>query len=282
MNSYFDFFACRRFVLVDSNLWDQFVFWGPVPPAYPCYALKSPSLLKSPFDSGNFFDEDYGEFRHPDDLPKTPRTPKTPRDGPHIRRPMNAFMIFSKRHRAVVQEKFPNKDNRTVSKILGEWWYSLSTEEKQEYHELASEVKEAHFKAHPDWKWCNRERQKSGSAQINEGEERKITIPIHLQERYAAPQENPSNHLAPQEHPSNQLAHPTPTKKIQQRLSLSPDPRVPIPLIQYEKPNSPPGSIPNSNFYLLKPQEEIKPQEVDEQPTKFVLMPTPAQMGLAK
>jgi len=84
--------------------------------------------------------------------------PSTPKLGPnHIRRPMNAFMIFSKRHRPIVQEKFPNKDNRAVSKILGEWWYALGPEEKQEYHELASEVKEAHFKAHPKWKWCNKD-----------------------------------------------------------------------------------------------------------------------------
>lgn len=84
--------------------------------------------------------------------------PATPKLGPnHIRRPMNAFMIFSKRHRPIVQEKFPNKDNRAVSKILGEWWYALGPEEKQEYHELASEVKEAHFKAHPKWKWCSKD-----------------------------------------------------------------------------------------------------------------------------
>ena len=36
-----------------------------------------------------------------------------------IRRPMNAFMIFSKRHRALVHQRHPNEDNRTVSKILG-------------------------------------------------------------------------------------------------------------------------------------------------------------------
>lgn len=58
-----------------------------------------------------------------------------------IRRPMNAFMIFSKRHRALVHQRHPNQDNRTVSKILGEWWYALGPEEKQKYHELASEVK---------------------------------------------------------------------------------------------------------------------------------------------
>ena len=74
----------------------------------------------------------------------------------HIRRPMNAFMIFSKRHRAIVHQKHPNSDNRTVSKILGEWWYSLGKKEKEEYHNLAHQVKEAHFKRHPDWKWCSR------------------------------------------------------------------------------------------------------------------------------
>lgn len=35
----------------------------------------------------------------------------------HIRRPMNAFMIFSKRHRALVHQRHPNSDNRTVSKV---------------------------------------------------------------------------------------------------------------------------------------------------------------------
>ncbi|XP_053546917.1 protein capicua homolog isoform X2 [Bombina bombina] len=85
------------------------------------------------------------------------------REKDHIRRPMNAFMIFSKRHRALVHQRHPNQDNRTVSKILGEWWYALGTREKQKYHDLAFQVKEAHFKAHPDWKWCNKDRKKSSS-----------------------------------------------------------------------------------------------------------------------
>jgi hypothetical protein len=80
-----------------------------------------------------------------------------------VRRPMNAFMIFSKRHRALVHQRHPNQDNRTVSKILGEWWYQLGPDEKQKYHSLASEVKEAHFKANPGWKWCSRDRRKSSS-----------------------------------------------------------------------------------------------------------------------
>ncbi|KAK0396462.1 hypothetical protein QR680_001725 [Steinernema hermaphroditum] len=106
-----------------------------------------------------------------DSVVSPPETPKKKRgDGSlnkkngerdHIRRPMNAFMIFSKRHRPLVHEKYPNRDNRAVSKILGEWWYALGVEEKQKYHDLASQVKEAHFKAHPEWKWSSRERKKS-------------------------------------------------------------------------------------------------------------------------
>lgn len=79
-----------------------------------------------------------------------------PSDKQHIRRPMNAFMIFSKRHRALVHQKHPNSDNRTVSKILGEWWYALGSQEKQKYQDLAHKVKEAHYKRHPDWKWCSK------------------------------------------------------------------------------------------------------------------------------
>lgn len=94
---------------------------------------------------------------------KEPNSPSTKKD-PRIRRPMNAFMIFSKRHRAMVHQQHPNQDNRTVSKILGEWWYALKSDEKTKYHELASEVKEAHFKAHPEWKWCSKDRRKSSSS----------------------------------------------------------------------------------------------------------------------
>ncbi|KAL5273134.1 CIC family protein [Megaselia abdita] len=89
--------------------------------------------------------------------------PMSPATKNKIRRPMNAFIIFSKKHRKLVHKKHPNQDNRTVSKILGEWWYALKPEEKAKYHELASSVKDAHYKAHPEWKWCSKDRRKSSS-----------------------------------------------------------------------------------------------------------------------
>lgn len=76
----------------------------------------------------------------PKDSGGEPKSPKKLKERDHIRRPMNAFMIFSKRHRPLVHQRHPNQDNRTVSKILGEWWYALNPEQKQEYHNLASQV----------------------------------------------------------------------------------------------------------------------------------------------
>lgn len=100
----------------------------------------------------------------PSAIAKEPQSPATKQKESKIRRPMNAFMIFSKRHRAMVHQKHPNQDNRTVSKILGEWWYALKPEEKTQYHDLASEVKEAHFRTYPEWKWCSKDRRKSASS----------------------------------------------------------------------------------------------------------------------
>ncbi|XP_054261313.1 uncharacterized protein LOC128985627 isoform X3 [Macrosteles quadrilineatus] len=71
----------------------------------------------------------------------------------HARRPMNAFLIFCKRHRAVVRQKYPHLENRSVTKILGEWWANIEPTEKASYTELAKQYKEAFLKANPDFKW---------------------------------------------------------------------------------------------------------------------------------
>ncbi|KAL0268822.1 UNVERIFIED_CONTAM: hypothetical protein PYX00_010635 [Menopon gallinae] len=78
-----------------------------------------------------------------------------------IRRPMNAFLIFSKRHRPLVCKKYPNYSNRTVSKVLGGWWYKLNSEQKRKYQEFATEIRRAHSKAHPEWKWHRSNRQEA-------------------------------------------------------------------------------------------------------------------------
>ena len=57
-----------------------------------------------------------------------------------IRRPMNAFLIFCKRHRSMVREKNPNMDNRSVTRILGDLWANLQDDDKSQYIDLAKQV----------------------------------------------------------------------------------------------------------------------------------------------
>ncbi|GAB6028373.1 hypothetical protein CHUAL_002541 [Chamberlinius hualienensis] len=66
---------------------------------------------------------------------------------------MNAFLIFCKRHRSLVREKYPHLENRSVTKILGELWANLDAVEKEKYTQLAKQYKEAFMKAHPEFKW---------------------------------------------------------------------------------------------------------------------------------
>jgi hypothetical protein len=68
------------------------------------------------------------------------------------RRPMNAFLLFCKRHRGIVKDKYPNLENRNITKILGEWWQSLGDEEKAVFNNLASEYKD-HVMKETNFRW---------------------------------------------------------------------------------------------------------------------------------
>ncbi|XP_066203981.1 HMG box transcription factor BBX isoform X2 [Saccopteryx leptura] len=70
------------------------------------------------------------------------------------RRPMNAFLLFCKRHRSLVRQKHPRLDNRGATKILADWWAVLDPKEKQKYTDMAKEYKDAFMKANPGYKWC--------------------------------------------------------------------------------------------------------------------------------
>ncbi|KAL3885259.1 hypothetical protein ACJMK2_025347 [Sinanodonta woodiana] len=83
-------------------------------------------------------------------------------DKREIRRPMNAFLIFCKRHRSMVREKNPDLDNRNVTRILGDLWANLKDDEKTVYTDLAKQYKDAFMKANPDYKWHNPEKMPQG------------------------------------------------------------------------------------------------------------------------
>lgn len=52
-----------------------------------------------------------------------------------------------------MKQKYPHLENRSITKILGEWWAKLEPEQKLKYTELARKYKEEFMKAHPSFKW---------------------------------------------------------------------------------------------------------------------------------
>jgi len=58
------------------------------------------------------------------------------------RRPINSFMLFSQEERGKIHLENPHRDNRNVSKILGEKWYSLTHQQQQQYKIRAKQLNE--------------------------------------------------------------------------------------------------------------------------------------------
>ncbi|KAL3851772.1 hypothetical protein ACJMK2_015481 [Sinanodonta woodiana] len=72
---------------------------------------------------------------------------------PKPKRPMNGFMLFAKELRMEYSHQYPNKDNRTISVMLGEKWRAMSDDKKLLYGERARVMAEEQKKIHPDcWK----------------------------------------------------------------------------------------------------------------------------------
>jgi hypothetical protein len=64
-------------------------------------------------------------------------------------------MLFSQEQRAKIHLENPNRDNRNVSKMLGEKWYSLSSHEQEQYRIKAKQLRNQHLKQNPSFKWTN-------------------------------------------------------------------------------------------------------------------------------
>ena len=64
----------------------------------------------------------------------------------HIKRPMNAFMVWSQLERRKIVEHNPDKHNAEISKELGRRWKLLDEEARQPYIDEAERLRLLHQK----------------------------------------------------------------------------------------------------------------------------------------
>ncbi|CAF1462904.1 unnamed protein product [Adineta steineri] len=126
------------------NLFNPFGIPIPAPGVRP---PQAPSASSSSSSSSNRHHQNYdGSPRNLSVLLDAQRPKK-----PHIKKPLNAFMLYMKEQRARVIEECTLKESSAINKVLGQKWKELPRAEQDRYYELAKEERNRHMQLYPGW-----------------------------------------------------------------------------------------------------------------------------------
>uniref|UniRef100_A0A3Q0T4I8 Transcription factor 7 like 1a n=1 Tax=Amphilophus citrinellus TaxID=61819 RepID=A0A3Q0T4I8_AMPCI len=175
-------------------------------------------------------------------------TPEVKHEGnedrkPHIKKPLNAFMLYMREERPKVVAMCKVKESSSINQILGQRWHSLTKEEQAKYYELARQERLLHAKLYPGWSARDNYVSMKGHVKRIRG---CLSTPLHTQATHTRPhltQPHTISHLThthlSQASPASSLDSPaTPTTAL-----ASPAAPQLQPLSLTTKPQRPPLSL---------------------------------------
>uniref|UniRef100_A0A8C0G7A3 Transcription factor 7 like 2 n=1 Tax=Chelonoidis abingdonii TaxID=106734 RepID=A0A8C0G7A3_CHEAB len=154
---------------------------------------------------------------------------------PHIKKPLNAFMLYMKEMRAKVVAECTLKESAAINQILGRRWHALSREEQAKYYELARKERQLHMQLYPGWSARDnygkkKKRKRDKQPGETNGKKKKCVRYIQGEGSCISPPSSDGSLLDSPPSSPNMLASPTRDSKPQTEqtqplsLTLKPDP----------------------------------------------------------
>jgi len=76
---------------------------------------------------------------------------KDKRSVAHVKKPLNAFMLYMKEMRPKIAAECTLKESAAINQILGKRWHALDRSEQAKYYEMARKERALHMQLYPGW-----------------------------------------------------------------------------------------------------------------------------------